>query len=111
MREQDLIASLSGEAGEPLRLWLMIPGMNRSADAADAFLMWVAVGDVCFFFEAPIIRNVAGGKASQNYLLPIHRDGLPIIVEHFHAGCGDSREILLIHHPLMVAEGHEGRGD
>lgn len=102
---------LSSESREPPCLWFMIPGMNRSADAADAFLMWVAVGAVCFFFEASIVRNVAGGQASQNHFLAVHRDGLIGIIQHRHTSGGEGGEISTVHHPLVVTEGEVGRGD
>lgn len=104
MREQDVIASLSGEAGEPLRLWLVIPGMNRSADAADAFLMWVAVGAAGFGTETSVVRNISTGQANQNHFLAVHSDGLPLIIQHSHASGRQEPEVLLIHHPLVIAE-------
>lgn len=62
VREQDMIASSTGEGGKPLCFWLMIPGMNSSAYTADAFLTWITVGTTGFGSESSIVRNVTGGQ-------------------------------------------------
>ena len=62
VREQDMIASLTGEGGKPLCFRLMILGMNSSAYTADAFLTWITVGTTGFGSESSIVRNVTGGQ-------------------------------------------------
>ena len=63
VREQDMIASLTGEGGKPLCFRIMIPGMNSSAYTADAFLTWITVGTTGFGSESSIVRNGAGGQS------------------------------------------------
>jgi len=89
----------------------MIPGMNSSANSADALLMWITIGAAGFGTEGSIVCHIAGGQASQNHFFAVHRDGLPFIIQHRHAGCVDSSEILLVQHPFMIAEGEESRRD
>lgn len=62
VREQDMIASLTGEGGKPLCFRLMIPGMNSSAYTADAFLTWITVGTTGFGSESSIVRDITGGQ-------------------------------------------------
>ena len=89
----------------------MIPGMNSSANSADALLMWITIGAAGFGTEGSIVCHIAGGQASQNHFFAVHRDGLPFIIQHRHVGCVDSSEILLVQHPFMIAEGEESRRD
>ena len=59
VREQDMIASLTGEGGKPLCFRLMIPGMNSSAYTADAFLTRIAGGAAGFGAEGAVVCYVA----------------------------------------------------
>ena len=111
VREQDMIASLTGEGGKPLCFRLMIPGMNSSAYTADAFLTWITVGTTGFGSESSIVRNVTGGQTGKNNLFPAHSDRSPVVVKYCHAGGADHVQILLVQHPLVVTQGEEGRGE
>lgn len=111
VREQDMIASLTGESGKPPCLWLMIPGMNCAADAANALLAWVAVGTAEFGSKGAVVCNVAGGQTGDDNLLVSNCDRLPLIIQHRHTSGGEEIKIRLIHHPLVIAEGHGGRRD
>ena len=85
MREEDMEALHSCEGGEPRCLWLMIPGMNSSADSADAILTWITIRAVRFFFEASVICNVAGCETAQNYFFLVKSDGLVGIIQNNYA--------------------------
>lgn len=111
VREKNVITWSRTVLLQPSCLWLVSRCCNRSTYSAEAFLTQVAVGTAGSGTKGSIVRNLAGGQASQNHFLAIHGNGLPFIIQHCHAGCGDSREILLIHHPFVIAEGHKGRGD
>jgi len=93
---------------QPSCFWLVSRCCNRSTYSADAFLTRVAVGTAGSGTKGSIVRNVSGGKATQNHFLAVHRDGLPFIVQHCHASCSEGGEILPVHHPFMVAKGKKG---
>ena len=63
VREQDMIASLTGESGKPPCLWFMIPGMNRAADAANALLAWITVG------PSPVINRMDVNHLSERKMM------------------------------------------
>ena len=111
MRKQDVIAGSGTVLLQPSCLWLVSRCCNRPVNSADALLAWITVGAAGFSTETSIVRNVSGVQASQNHFLAVHGNGLPFIIQHRHAGCVDSSEILLVQHPFMIAERHEGRGD
>ena len=110
MREQNVDARLSGEGGEPVCFRLVVRCCNRSSDAADTFLTWVTLGAAGFGTEAPVIRNISTGQASDCYFLTIDVDGSPLIIQHNHACGRQESEVLRIRHPLVVTQGNEGRG-
>lgn len=110
MREQNVDAWLSGEGGEPVCFRLVVRCCNRSSDAADTFLTWITLGAAGFGTEAPVIRNISTGQASDCYFLTIDVDGSPLIIQHNHACGRQESEVLRIRHPLMIAEGEVGRG-
>lgn len=105
--EKNVEASLSGEGVEPRRLRFMIPGMNRSTYSTYALLTWITVGAARFCTENSIVRNVAGGQTADGQAISFD----PIVVEDCYTGCGESSEILLIHHPFVVTEGEKSWSD
>ncbi len=111
MREQNVDARLSGEGGEPVCFRLVVRCCNRSSDAADTFLTWITLGAAGFGTEEPVIRNISTGQASDCYFLTIDVDGRPLIIQHSYASGGEEIKIILVHHPLVIAEGEKGRSD
>ena len=110
MREQNVDARLSGEGGEPVCFRLVVRCCNRSSDAADTFLTWITLGAAGFGTEAPVIRNISTGQASDCYFLTIDVDGSPLVIQYNHTCGGECVEIGAVHHPLVITERHEGRG-
>ena len=59
VREQDMIASLTGEGGKPLCFRLVVRCCNRATDSTDTFLTWVAGGAARFGTEGAVVCYVA----------------------------------------------------
>lgn len=106
-----MITRLSGEVGEPRCLWLMRRGAGGTSDAVQILAAWITNKAVGFGSKGSIVRNVTGGKTGQNNLSTINTDGRPLIIQHSYASGGEEIKIILVHHPLMIAEGEKGRGD
>jgi hypothetical protein len=107
VREKNVIAGSGTVLLQPSCLWLVSRCCNRPANSADAFLAWVTIGAAGFGTETSIVRNVAGRKTADDHPISFG----PAVVKKHHAGCSKCGEILLIHHPFVVAERHEGRSN
>lgn len=95
---------LSSKSREPLRLRLMIPGMNRAADAGDILSAWIPeFGGLCCY-ETSIVRNVARGQATDDQSISFD----PTIVKKRYSGLFNCFYVGVVHHPLVVTEGHKG---
>lgn len=104
-----MIAGSGAEAHKLLRIRLV--SSSYPSDPVQILSAWVSRLGGLDCSEGSIVRHISGGQAAQNYLISIHSDGAPIIIQDCRAGCGDSSEILFIYHPLVIAEGEECRGD
>jgi hypothetical protein len=86
-------------------------GAGGTSDAVQILAAWITNKAVGFGSKGSIVRNVTGGKTGQNNLSTINTDGRPLIIQHSYASGGEEIKIILVHHPLMIAEGEKGRGD
>lgn len=71
---------------EPLHLWLMIPGMNRATYTGKILSARIPEFSGLCCFEAPIVRNVTGGQATDDQSISFD----PSVVKKCYAGCHDS---------------------
>ena len=86
-------------------------GAGGTSDAVQILAAWITNKAVGFGSKGSIVRNVTGGKTGQNNLSTINADGRPLIIQHSYASGGEEIKIILVHHPLVIAEGEKGRGD
>jgi hypothetical protein len=79
-------------------------GAGGTSDAVQILAAWITNKAVGFGSKGSIVRNVTGGKTGQNNLSTINTDGRPLIIQHSYASGGEEIKIILIHHPLVIAE-------
>ena len=79
MREQDMIAGSGAEVHKSLRIRLV--SSSYPSNPVQILSAWVSRLGGVDCTEGSIVRNVAGGQASQNYFLAVHSDGVPIIIQ------------------------------
>lgn len=109
--EQDVVAGCGAEIHNPVCFWLMSSGAGGTSDAVQILSAWITrFGWLCGA-EGSIVRNVTGGKTGDDNLLVSNCDRLPLIIQHSYASGGEEIKIILVHHPLVIAEGEKGRCD
>lgn len=111
MGEYDFIPGLRGKRRYPVCFWLMSSGAGGTSDAVQILSAWITrFGWLCGS-ESSIVSNVTGGQSGDDNLLVSNCDRLPLIIQHSYASGGEEIKIILVHHPLVIAEGEEGWGE
>ena len=92
---------------KPVRFWFMIPGMNYSSYPSNILRERVSkLGSLCCF-ETSIVSNMMAAKTTDNHAVPFN----PAVIQYGYTGLPHEIKVFLIHHPFVIAERHEGRGD